>query len=550
MFKRLLAVVLIISTILCLFCACEEDEEINVFYPVTADPECVDPQIAENDVSKLIVSNCMEGLVRLGPDGKIYPAGAKSWDISQDGLVYTFELDNKNWQMLKTHKNVLGEDYEKTFSTKVVAADFAFGIERALRPETKAEDAYLLYPVKNAEKFNKGEAGRADLGVKAVNDSTLVITLDRPYPDLLRVLTDPMCMPCDEYFFNATGAKYGLELKYTLCNGPFYMGRWNDGGSVILYRNESYVSADDRFKTNAIYFYVNDSESQFITKFKQGDYNSMSVSDEFLPLVKASDETNTITQCNKTYGFVFNCEDSFLSDENLRKALVSSLDSSTMTVDGINLKTAEGVIPDSCRWGEASYRAKSGKLNLNSYNPGKASEYFKKSVEDNEIKNVNISIICTENFKKPIIRMIQKWEKIFGLAITVSVDSIEQKDLDTAVKNGEYQIAFTCVEAKDGNVLSCLKYFTSDSIKNYSNYFNEDYDLLIKENIIDASGDNIADLCKSAEQKLVDDGVFYPVFCDNSYSYLNEELKNAFVLPGTERFDFACWNSDRWENGE
>ena len=90
--------------------------------------------------------------------------------------------------MLNAHKKVLGDDYEKTFSTRVTAADCAFGIERALRPETKAENAYLLFPIKNARRFNSGEVGRNSLGLQAVNDSTLVIHLERAYPDLLRVL--------------------------------------------------------------------------------------------------------------------------------------------------------------------------------------------------------------------------------------------------------------------------------------------------------------------------------------------------------------------------
>lgn len=547
MFKRLISVVLIISMILCLFCACSEEETVNVIFPITADPECVDPQIAENDSSKLIVYNCMEGLVRIGPDGGFYPAGAKSWEVSSDGLTYTFNLDNRQWQMLRTHKNVLGEDYEETFSPKVVAADFAFGIERALRPETKAENAYLLYPIKNAEKFNKGEASESDLGVKALNDTTLQIVLERPYPDLLRVLTEPMCMPCDEFFFNSTGAKYGLELRYTLCNGPFYMGRWVDDGSVVLYRNESYTSEDYSYDTDAVYLYVNNDEAQFVSKFNQGDYNALCVSDDFVSSVKLSDEIRSLKQPDKTYGFVFNCEDSFLSDINLRRALISAIDISAMLNGDVDLDTAQGIIPDCCRWGESTYREKAGELNLNTYNPDEAVKFFKACVEDNEITNVNISIICTEEFRIPIIRMIQKWEKIFGLAITVSADVVKKDDLDSYVKKGEYQIAFTTLKATQISPVSFLRGFSADGENNYSNYVDEQYNKLVNNKIISASGDKMIELCKSAEQKLINEGVFYPVYKDNSYAFANENVDGIFAISGFNCFDFACWNPERWK---
>lgn len=541
MLKRLVCVILICCTVFILFCACGEEDTVNVIYPISGDPECVDPQIAENDSARLVVHNCMEGLVRLDKNGVIKPGVAESWDISADGLTYTFKIrEDACWQMLKSHEKVLGEDYKSTFSTKVTAADCAFGIERALRPETEAEEAYLLFPIKNAVKFNSGEVERKSLGINALDDSTLVITLERAYPDLLRVLTEPMCMPCDEEFFLATGAKYGLELKYTLCNGPYYVGRWVDGGSLTLYRNEKYKGYDS-VNTNAVYLYVNKDEHQYISKFNQGDYNLMTVSDEGISSVKTGNDIVSFSTADRVYGFMFNCEDPVLSDINIRKALISATDFNTMLSKNLEFKRADGVVPDSCRWSDKSYRSVSGKVGIPVYAPDKAAELFKSGLEELETTNINISIICEEEFRTPVIRLIQKWEKAFGLALTVSVRTVDQESLASSVKKGEYQIAFTAVSAQDGNVLSFLDSFSSENKNNYVNYQDEHFDDVINKCKLIYSGTELIEKYHYLEQKLVNDGVFYPVYSENSYAFASDSLVGVFGLPGFRCFDFAGW---------
>lgn len=544
MLKRLICVILILFMICSLFTACGDDEEISAIYPINADPECLDPQIAENDSAKLVVYNCMEGLVRLDASGSIKPGVAESWTVSSDGLTYTFKIRNNScWQMLKTHKNVLGEDYENTFSTKVTAADCAFGIERALRAETKAENAYLLFPIKNAQKFNSGETGRNNLGVEVVDESTLVIHLERAYPDLLRILTEPMCMPCDEEFFLATGAKYGLELKYTLCNGPYYVGRWIEDGSLTLYKNELFEGYNG-FNTNSVYLYVNDKEEQYISKFNQGDYNAMKVSSENVPLVNINNDVVTLSDSNEIYGFLFNCEDSVLSDANIRKALLAATDISSMYKEDVALEHAEGIVPDNCKWGETDYRKAVGPVSLPEYSQQKAIEFFKEGLETLDTTNINISIVCEESFRTPIIRLIQKWEKTFGLALTVSVDTLESDELDSAVKKREYQIAFTNLLAEDGNVLCFLNYFKSDDDMNYANYISDEYDKIIYSCKTTFSGEDLLKKYRYAEQVLINEGVFYPVYSAENYAYISKDLKGVFTLPGLTCFDFAGWSEN------
>lgn len=540
MFKKLTSFLLILSIIALTFCSCSGDDPINVVFPISADPECLDPQIAETDAARLITGNCMEGLVRLSQDGEILPGAAEKWTVSEDGLVYTFTLrDGLVWQMLRSHKDVLGEDYENTFDPAIKAEDFVFGIKRALRPETKAELAYLLYCIKNAQRVNLSQTDESTLGLEAPDDKTVVIRLSRSNPDFLRILTLPMCMPCDEEFFKATGAKYGLELKYTLCNGPFYVGKWVEDGSLTLYRSEGYKGSAVP-QGQAVYLFVNPDENKYLSKFNSGDYNVALVSSANLSKVKAFEDTTIITTDNVVSSFLFNCDDSVLSNIDLRRALFCATDVSVMKNNESD-RFAGGIVPDSCVWGENSYRSVVGKVNMPDYNEAKASQYFKKALEELETTNVTLNIICVEQYRIPVIKVIQKWEKVFGLSLTVSVKSVETDELTEKINAGDYQIAFTDVSASDGNTQSFLNMFCSQAQGNAVNYQNPDYDALMKKCAESLGGNGIAAGCKSAEQMLCNDAVIYPVFVGSSYAAVRSDFDGVYGAPGFSMFSFALW---------
>lgn len=536
--KKIVALLVLICLLAGVLSACGKDKEINIIYPIVSDPECVDPQIAETDSAKLIVQNCMEGLVRIGSDGKILPGVAEKWEVSEDGLTYTFHLrSDTNWQTLRSHKNVLGEDYAEKFNTKVTAQDVVFGIRRALRPETKAEDAYLLFPIKNAEKVYEGSANEKNLGISAPDDSTVVIELQRAYPDLLRVLTYPMCMPCNEEFFEATGAKYGLELKYTLCNGPFYIGKWVSDGSLTLYKNEGYKGSA-AVGAQAVYLNINANEQQRISKFNQGDYNVISLTAEQYGSIKKSDEINVLSSNNITEAFIFNFNDKYLSNDNIRKALIHATDVSDFSKDG-NTNLCKGLVPDSCRWGESSYRDTVGKVNLPVYSADTASNYFKKGLDELDTTNISVTILCPEKYRNSTIRAIQRWEEVFGLSITVSVKATEREDIEKAVADGDYQIALYSLAADDDSALKFLNRFNSQSDDNFAKFEDADYDKLISDCMSQSAGEDICSSCKYAEQFLVNNGIVYPVFYESSYIAFSGDANGVYAIAGLTVPDFS-----------
>ena len=137
--------------------------------------------------------------------------------------------------------------------------------------------------------------------------------------------------------------------------------------------------------------------------------------------------------------------------------------------------------------------------------------------------------------------MIQKWEKIFGLSLTVSVKSVEADELEKRINESDYQLAFSSLSAKDGNTAAFLNMFCSEAQGNTVNYQNPAYDSLLKKCTETLGGDGIAAGFKSAEQMLCNDAVIYPVFVAGSYAAINSAVGGIYGAPGFSVLSFALW---------
>ena len=379
MFKKLVSLFLAIVAVISL-CACGGDSSDVLILPIESDPMCLYPQVADSKEAKLMIANCFEGLVRLDKDYKIIPGVAESWEISKDGLTYTFNLrKDTHWKLLNSFEDVLPEGYKDTYRTQVIAADFVYGISRALDPATQAGDAEKLFSIKNASAVNSGKQPTSALGITAKDDLTLVITLERADPDFLRILTLPVAMPCHEDFFKATHAKYCLDLKYTFCNGPFYLSRWAEDNTLSMYKNDEYKGSV-KVNPDELYFYVNTEESSVVKKIRQRTYDCAFISEAAKNELSDSDKISNYSIQNTVYGLCFNCTDSVLSNEDMRRALAMVTKTAELTANFDNSFT-NGIVPDCVRYGENSYREAAGNVSGIAYNEQQALTLCKKGLK-------------------------------------------------------------------------------------------------------------------------------------------------------------------------
>ena len=130
---------------------------------IREEPPQLDSSRATDAVSGMVLGHVMEGLVRMGLDGRLEGAVAEDWEVTPTTATF--------W---------LREDAKWSDGQAVTAADFIFSWQTALKPETGSEYAFLLFAVKNAEAINNGTLPPSALGVSAPNPNTLVIELERP----------------------------------------------------------------------------------------------------------------------------------------------------------------------------------------------------------------------------------------------------------------------------------------------------------------------------------------------------------------------------------
>ena len=139
----------------------------------SGEPQTLDQAHTSINIEAFILKDLYEGLTIYDAAGNIVPGAAESWTLSDDSTKYTFKLRaNAKW----------------SDGTPVTAQDFVFSLARVEDPKTAAGYANILYPIKNAEKVNKGELPLTDLGLKAIDDHTLEITLEPPTPFFLSLI--------------------------------------------------------------------------------------------------------------------------------------------------------------------------------------------------------------------------------------------------------------------------------------------------------------------------------------------------------------------------
>ena len=530
--KKILSLFLALVAAISL-CACGGSSEDILILPIESDPICLDPQVADSKEAKLMIANCFEGLVRLDKDYKIIPGVAESWEISKDGLTYTFKLrKDTHWKLLNSFEDVLPEGYKDTYRTQVIAADFVYGISRALDPATQAGDAEKLFSIKNASAVNSGKQPTSALGISAQDDSTLVITLEREDPDFLRILTLPVAMPCHEDFFKATHAEYCLDLKYTFCNGPFYLSRWAEDNTLSMYKNDEY-KGNVKVNPDELYFYVNTEEASVVKKIRQRTYDCAFLSEAAKNELSDNDKLSNYSTENMIYGLCFNCSDSVLSDEDMRRALAMVTKTSELTANSDNAFT-KGIVPDCVRYGENSYREAAGNVSGIAYNEQQALTLWKKGLKKLDITTAEVVITCAEENAPLMQQTIQNWQRVFSTSILAKVEVKTAEQISTMIYNTSYQVLYHKITTDSSTVTDTLKKFTSDSSSNIFGFADKNYDKTVNSIITTYSGAAKLNGCVNAEKYILDKAVFLPMLGGSSYAVVNKGVDGLYFAPAFE----------------
>jgi len=191
-----------------------------------AEPGTLDPALVQTEAEDFVTADLFTGLMTSDAAARPVPGIAERWETSPDGKVWTFHLRNAVW----------------SDGVPVTADDFIFAWRRLVDPKVAAPYAYLLYPVKNAEKVNAGKLPLTALGVAAPDPHRLEVTLEHPAPYLLEMLTHMTTYPQPRHAIEAHGKDW-TKPGIMVCNGAYILREWVANDHITLIKNPSFYDA-------------------------------------------------------------------------------------------------------------------------------------------------------------------------------------------------------------------------------------------------------------------------------------------------------------------
>lgn len=540
MFKKGLAIICAILIILSSFAACsgKDGSNANFVYPIENEPRSLDPQITADTAGGIIITNCFEGLVRIGENGEVVPGVAKDWIISADGLEYTFHLANDSrWHLTTKFSTILGKGFEKTFDIRVTAQDFVFGLRRAVMPLTASPYASSLFMIKNAKQINDGSLKPDMLGVTALDEYTLKITLANQTADFLNLLASPVSMPCNEVFFNAAKGKYGLGSNYLLCNGPFYLADWEQGVALRLrkFKSDAYTS---RAVPNSVTLRINQDTDKYAQNITLDVFSAAQVSATAAASLQASAGVTLKEYPNITRAIYLNFSEKSLNNASIRLALCKAIDKKVIN-NAFDVETpTDRLIPACCTIGQTPYAELEKSLSPISFDPTGAKDLWNKGLEELGLKRIDLNLLCTPDSETAMRGFIQTWQKTLGVALSISVEVVDRIELQKRLSNGSYQIALAPIKANKSAAIDFLQNFESGNPNNLLNYKSTHFDNLLIRARTAANAQEAATFCSLAQNEILQSGVVYPLFSQSSYLAMGKGVTGLYTLPAGECVTF------------
>ncbi|MCY1052632.1 peptide ABC transporter substrate-binding protein, partial [Mammaliicoccus sciuri] len=296
-----------------------------------SDIPSMDSSLATDAVSFDALNNTMEGLYKLDKNDKAIPGIAKGDPKkSKDGLTWTIELRDAKWSN----------------GDKVTADDFVYAWRKLVDPKTASEYAFIMFDIENAEDINKGDKKPEELGVKAIDDKTLEIKLNRELPYYQELLSFGSFLPQNEKFVKEKGDKYGTTAEDTLYNGPFTLSDWKTEDNYTLTKNKEYWDKGN-VKLDSVNFKVVKEPQTALNMYNAGDVDEALIPAENVKKYKNDKAYNTELE-SRVYFMRMNQKDvPEFKNQDLRMAIAQSIDREQYVKSNLNngSKAANSLVP-------------------------------------------------------------------------------------------------------------------------------------------------------------------------------------------------------------
>lgn len=287
-----------------------DDDTLTLRRGISAKVDTLDPHRSSAAWENIIIGDMFLGLTQHTADGQVIPAMAESWTTSDDGLIWTFNLRDTTW----------------SDGVPLTAEDFVFALRRIQDPAIASQYSSLLYVIKNAQALNEGRVAPEELGVRAIDDRTLEITLEQPAPYLEGLLTHYTTYPVPRHIVEQYGEAW-VQPENIEVNGPYKLVYWVTGDQLVTEKNPAFYEADTLCFERVSYFELED----LAAVERRIEAGELDINNAFDGGRKAELDRRLPGWARTTPGLLttywsFNSSEAPFTDIRVRKALAMALD--------------------------------------------------------------------------------------------------------------------------------------------------------------------------------------------------------------------------------
>ena len=505
----------------------------------------LDTNLATDGESFEVIADCIDGLTQMDADGAAVPAIAENWDISDDGLTYTFHLRDAKWAN----------------GDPVTAQDFEFAWK--LGVETNEEYGYMFGDgvgnIKNADAIMGGGADSSTLGVSATDEKTLVVELTAPVSYFPALMYFPAFYPINEKFYSGLEeGTYGTSPDTYLSNGAFVLESYTPGtASLSVKKNPDYWDAG-RVKLAGISYQVVGSSDNALTAFKSNTLDVVTIGGSQVASAENDSDLSSklaVTGAGYMWYLTFsqtekNAQGGMLANANLRLAISNAIDRESIVdnyvMDG-SLATYTAVPPQfaaSSTTGE-DFSADQSKFSAYcGYDVAKAQDYLAAAKSELGVDSFEFTMIYGNNEGDEVAKVAQAIksqveENLPG--VTLNLQPMTKAERLDKMQNDNYDVALTRWGPDYADPMTYMGMWVTNNANNYGFWSNAEYDQIISDCTVGAyvsdydarwaalfQGEElvmkeavIAPLYTKANANLIADGVsgieFHPVALNRVY---------------------------------
>lgn len=481
-------------------------------YSITSEPTSLDPTKGNSVVDNTISYHLGEPLVR-NDSGTFIPGTAETWEMSEDGLTYTFKLrDGLVW----------------SDGQPIVAGDYEYGLKRLLDPATASPYAFIGVYIKNGSAVNTGKMDKEELGVKATDDKTLVIELENPTSFFLGLLSMSQYMAVRKDLVEKWGTDFAATAEKNAYSGPFMLVD-NSAGKLILEKNPNYWNKDavklDRVEITV----VQDGNTAF-SMYEQGELDYVNIPSLLVP--QYDDQDYSYFDGANDYIQINHKANKFTGNKNLRLALSYALNH-----EEYNMLVNSGVYSNNLRFVLPQVNGANGEYGTEypyeAYplkgDKAKAVEYLNKAMEElgiDDPSKITLDLLTTdaESSKKQAEVIQAQFQDTLGIKITIT--QVAYADRIKRQNSREYELVSAGWAPDYSDPYTYLELFLSTCAYNDSQYENPAYDKLLNDSWKETDPKKRMDMLFEAEKILMEDAAVIGLQFREVHYLLNEKVQN------------------------